>query len=119
MSHDMSPSGRWQSTACDPSAPVNTGHATRWEGVMARTTDARPDERREARTAVAEAKRASSEARKLAKTLSRDARAKLEAITAAARADVKAARKDLDDNPRRARRTAKQAAARLNPRRSG
>ena len=80
---------------------------------MVRTTDPRRAERREARRAVAEAKRASAEARKLAKTLSRDARANLERLTAAARADVRAARKELDDNPRHAKHTAKRAAARL------
>ncbi len=80
---------------------------------MASTTDLRRDDRREARTAVAEAKRAAKEATKLAKTLSRDARAHLEALTASSRADVRAARKDLDEHPRRARRTAKHAAARL------
>lgn len=78
-----------------------------------RTTDPRRDERREARKAVAEARHASTEARKLAKTLSRDARANLEALTASARADVRAARKELDDNPRHARHTANRAAARL------
>ena len=80
---------------------------------MVRTTEPRRDERREARKAVAEAKRASSESRKLAKTLSRDARVRLEALTASARADVELAKKELGDNPRRAKRTAKRAAARL------
>ncbi|WP_232499180.1 hypothetical protein [Agromyces humatus] len=37
----------------------------------------------------------------------------LEVLIATARADVRTARKELHDNPRRARRTAKRAAARL------
>ena len=40
------------------------------------------DRRREARTAVSDARKAGREAAKLAKTLSRDARAKFEARTA-------------------------------------
>ena len=80
---------------------------------MARGTEVQRDDRREARKAVAEAKRAGKEAGKLAKTLSRDARASLEALTASAQDDVRAARRELDENPRRAKRTAKRAAARL------
>ena len=80
---------------------------------MARGTEVQRDDRREARRAVAEAKRAGREARKLAKTLSRDARASLEAITASAQEDVRAARRDLDANPQRAKRTARRAAGRL------
>ncbi|GAA1808028.1 hypothetical protein [Agromyces neolithicus] len=80
---------------------------------MARITDPRRDERREARKAVAEARRASAEAGKLAKTLSRETRANLETLTAAARADVRGARKELSDDPRHAKHRAKQAAARL------
>jgi hypothetical protein len=71
------------------------------------------EERREARTAVSQAKRASAEAEKLAKTLSRDARASLERLTASARADVRAARRQLAIDPRRAKSAANRAAARL------
>lgn len=80
---------------------------------MARGTEVQRDDRREARKAVAEAKRAGREAAKLAKTLSRDARASLEALTASAQEDVRGARRELDVNPQRAKRTAKRAAARL------
>jgi hypothetical protein len=84
------------------------------EGVMARPkTDVDRLERREAGRVVAEAKRADREARKLAKTLSRDARASLEAITASAHEEIRAARDELDVRPRRARRTARRAASRL------
>ena len=80
---------------------------------MARLTEVQRRDRREARKAVAEARRAGKETGKLAKTLSRDARASLEAITASAQEDVRAARRELDVNPLRAKRTAKRAAARL------
>ena len=80
---------------------------------MARGTEVQRDDRREARKAVAQAKRAGKEAGKLSKTLSRDARASLEAVTASAQDDVRAARRELDTNPQRAKRTAKRAAARL------
>jgi hypothetical protein len=80
---------------------------------MARATEVQRRDRREARKAVAEARRAGKEARKLAKTLSRDARASFEAVTASAQEDVRAARRELDVNPQRAKRTAKRAAGRL------
>ena len=70
-------------------------------------------QRREAGRAVAEAKRADREARKLAKMLSRDARVNLEAIAASAHDEIRMARRDLDARPRRARRMARKAAARL------
>ena len=57
---------------------------------MARANEVQRRQRREARKAVAEAKRAGRETRKLAKTLSRDARASLEAVTASAQEDVRA-----------------------------
>lgn len=76
-------------------------------------TDTARVERREARKALAEARRARKEARKLAKTLSRDARARFEAVTAPALAEISAARGDLGVSPRRAKRMARKAAARL------
>ena len=70
-------------------------------------------ERRGARTAVAEARRADREASKLAKTLSPEARARFEATTAPASAAIREARQDRRDRPRRAERTASRAAAEL------
>ena len=78
-----------------------------------RNTDAERIERREAGKAVAEAKRVGKEAAKLAKTLSLDARSSLEAVAASADAEVREARSALGVRPRRAKRVAQKAAARL------
>jgi hypothetical protein len=81
---------------------------------MAKTkTDRERTERREAREAVAEAKRADKESRKLAKTLSPDARATFEAATAPTMASIRQARHERGAHPWRARRMARKAAAEL------
>jgi hypothetical protein len=81
---------------------------------MARAkTDTDRVDRREAGKAVAEAKRAGKETRKLAKTLSHDARASLEAVTASARAQVRVADHERKASPRHAKRMARRAAAKL------
>ena len=76
-------------------------------------TDRERTERREAREAVVEAKRADKESRKLAKTLSPDARAAFEANTAPALASIRAAREERGARPRRAEWMARRAAAQL------
>ena len=78
-----------------------------------KNTDAERVERREAGKAVAEANRAGREAAKLAKTLTRDARSSLEVVTASVGAEVREARSTLGVRPRRAKRVARKAAARL------
>lgn len=78
-----------------------------------RTTETERADRRDAGRAVAEARRADTEARKLAKTLSRDARASLEAVAGSAHAEIREAHHELDARPLRARRMARRAAARL------
>lgn len=81
---------------------------------MANTkTDRERAERRKARKAVAEAKRAEKESRKLAKTLSSEARTRFEATTAPDLASIREARRERGARPRRAERMARRAAARL------
>ncbi|MBT2500180.1 hypothetical protein J7E25_13890 [Agromyces sp. ISL-38] len=76
-------------------------------------TDTERADRRAASEAVDEAKRAAKETRKLAKTLSRDAGASLAAIETSARAELREAKSEIDARPRRAERTARKVAARL------
>lgn len=76
-------------------------------------TDTERADRRAAGKAVAEAKRAAKATRKLAKTLSRDAGASLTAIEASARAEIREAKREVGVRPRRAERTARKVAARL------
>ncbi len=78
-----------------------------------RNIDAERIERREAGKAVAEAKRVGRDAARLAKTLSVDERSSLEAVAVSADAEVRAARNALGVRPRRAKRAAQKAAARL------
>jgi hypothetical protein len=80
--------------------------------VRAKTETERVDQREAAR-AVAEAKQAGKEARKLAKTLSHEARANLEVVTASAQAQVRAADHERKASPRHAKRMARSAAAKL------
>jgi hypothetical protein len=81
---------------------------------MANTKTRTPrTERREARKAVAEAKRADKQARKLAKTLSLEAREKFQAKTAGAHDGIRAARDEVRVRPERAKRMARKAAAQL------
>ena len=72
-----------------------------------------PDERRQARRAVAEATRAGVDARKLAKELKGRRRARFEAVAAASDERTRAAKAEIDSRPRRARRLAERAAAAL------
>jgi hypothetical protein len=69
--------------------------------------------RREAAEAVAAAKRADKEARKLATSLHGKNRIRLEVVDDVARALTRAAKRDVRARPRRAKRLARVAAARL------
>jgi hypothetical protein len=77
-----------------------------------RTETERAD-RREAREAVREARRATKESRKLATSLTGRNRLRMEVLTDVAQALTRAAERDVGERPRRARRMARKAAARL------
>ncbi|MFD4422497.1 hypothetical protein ACFWN7_13490 [Agromyces sp. NPDC058484] len=71
------------------------------------------DERRQARTAVAAARKAGKESKKLAKTLKGENRARFELTTAGARELTRAAKAERRERPWRATRLARTASARL------
>jgi hypothetical protein len=84
------------------------------EGEMARPrTETERADRREAREAVREARRATKESRKLATSLTGRNRLRMEVLTDVAQALTRAAERDVNERPRRARRMARKAAARL------
>ena len=94
--------------------PVEHWRETGLEGEMARPrTETERADRREAREAVREARRATKESRKLATSLSGRNRLRMEVLTDVAQALTRAAERDVNERPRRARRMARKAAAQL------
>lgn len=80
---------------------------------MPKQTDHERDDRRAAKRAVKDAERSAKETRRLTSSLPTEVRPRVEAVTDTERARIRRAKRDVARRPRRARRGARVASARL------